>query len=77
MTERNEENVKLLINTLKRRLDSGRTFNPTRVLVAESGLTSKQVGALMARLKKETWHGMSIEFWTERVWLVKSTVKAA
>jgi glycerate-2-kinase len=66
------EPSKTIVAFLKSRIREGREFNPTRVIVAGTGMTSKAVGARMHIMAKQDWHGLVITKWTERVWLVKS-----
>jgi hypothetical protein len=56
---------------LRARLRQGRVYNPTRLIAAETGLSTHVVGVRMGMMTKETWHGMVISVWSDTVWHVR------
>ena len=71
MTTENRGPSEVIASYLKARLRQGRVYNPTRLIAAKTGLSTRMVGVRMGIMMKETWHGLKISIWSATVWHVK------
>ena len=76
MTEADPVPTKTIAEFLRARLRKGREFNPTRVIVAGTGLSAKQVGARMLGLSRGNKFKLEVTLWSPRVWRVRNGSKA-
>lgn len=71
MTVKDRGPSEAIASYLRARLRQGRVYNPTRLIAAETGLSTHVVGVRMGIMMKETWHGMAISVWSDTVWHVR------